>query len=291
MVHVISNGILEVVVSESGAELQSIRYQNKEYLWQGDPVFWGRRAPILFPIVGSLKDKKTYINGQKYFMNQHGFLRDQMFSVCKKSKSSITLVARSNHDTLQAYPFSYEIYIKHAIRTNTVKTSVFVKNTSQTIMPFNIGGHPGFNCPLNEQEKFSDYRIVFEKPESFFSPTVTKEATLDFETPFMRFQKLRVLELNYKLFDVDAIIIQKAVSRRVDLVNKQNKGISFSFPDYTSFAIWSPPKVEAPFVCLEPWNGYADKSNSDYDFLKKDGLIELAPQQSKSFAYSIKILD
>lgn len=290
MLHNIQNGVFNVWISENGAEVQSIKSNKIEYLWQGDAKFWGRRAPILFPIVGSLKNKKTIIHKKEYHMNQHGFLRDQVFSVVKQSKSSITFFAKANHDTLQSFPFLFEIYITHSVRGSVLKTSIEVKNTSKSNMMFNIGGHPGYNVPLYEDEKFEDYKLIFEKPETFASPSVTKQATLDFETPYMQFDNLKVLPLEYKYFDVDAIIIPKVKSRKVKLVNNNKQGIEFYFPDFASFAIWTPPKVNAPFVCLEPWNGYADKHNSDYEFSKKDNLITLKPGESKAFSYSMKVL-
>lgn len=291
MLHNIQNNFLNVWISENGAEVQSIKHDKREYLWQGDSRYWGRRAPILFPIVGSLKNKKTIIANKEYRMNQHGFLRDQIFSVVNQTKSSITFFASYNHNTLQSYPFQYEVYITHILRGAVLKTSVEIKNLSKENMMFNIGGHPGYNVPLYDNESFESYKIVFEKPETFASPSVTKEATLDFDVPYMQFDNLKELELKYSYFDIDAIIIPKVHSKKVKLINQKKQGIEFSFPDFTSFAIWTPPKAQAPFVCLEPWNGYADKSNSDYHFTKKDNLIYLKSNESKSFSYSMKVLN
>lgn len=289
--YAIGNDKLKIEISETGAELKSLLTKKKiEYMWTADNKYWGRTAPFLFPIVGTLKDKKTIINNKTYMLMQHGFLRDQTFYIEKATSNSLTFINKFNDNTLRVYPFEYEARIKYTIDDTSVNVDINIKNIGNVDMPFNLGGHPGFNCPLYVNEQFSDYSIYFDKKETFVSPFVTNIATLDFTKEGCRYTDLEVLPLDKKLFDIDTIIIKDIKSKSVKLLNKENKGIKFEFPNFSTLAIWTPYN-EAPFVCLEPWIGYNDHHDSDYDFLKKDDLITLKPNEDFTATYKITIID
>lgn len=292
MIYTIQNDFLTATINSKGAELYSLlSKENVEYIWQRDPAYWSYCAPILFPIVGTLKDKKTIINNEEYQMNSHGVLRTQEFELLYKSDMEISFVNTFNKETLKLYPFKYKVIITYSLKEKTLRTAYKVMNENHEVLLFNIGGHPAINCPLYKNEEFSDYAITFEKEESFTSPKVESNGTLNFNEAGRRYESLKTLDLDYELFNIDTIVIPRVRSNSVTLLNKNNKGIKFSFPNYKSFAIWSPYGKKAPFVCLEPWIGYGDRHDSDYHFEKKDDIISLKALEEFNVFYDIEILE
>ncbi|MBQ7277422.1 MAG: aldose 1-epimerase family protein [Bacilli bacterium] len=279
---------IEIVINTRGAEQESLIYKGFDYMRKRDD-FWNRKAPVLFPIVGKLRDLKTYIDSNVYMMNQHGFARDKEFTLFNEDENSIEFVSKYDEETLKMYPYKFNLFIKYEIKDMEVNVYYNVKNVDDNPIFFNIGAHPGFKLPLNEgNETFEDYSIIFEEEENFDAPSVESNGTLNFDitTPFRNIKKI---DLNYKYFVIDAIVLPHLKSRYVDLVNKDNKGIRFSFYGLNSFAIWTRPN--APFVCLEPWQGYADKYNSDYNFKNKDDIVKLDKNDEYKAGYSIHILN
>ena len=286
----ISNKYLELTVSSHGAEKQTLisKETNINYLRDVDK-YWNRKAPLLFPIVGKLRDLKTFINNKEYSMNQHGFVRDQEFELYSQSESELVLVNKFNEETLKKYPFEYQVFVKYTLVEKTLYTEFIVQNLDYQVIPFNYGGHPGFRLPLYENETFEDYSVKFEKTENFDAPTVNLEnGTLNFDKT-IPYKNIDEIKLDYKYFEIDAIVIPEVKSQSVKLVNKDNKGIKFDFLGFPSLAIWTKPN--APFVCLEPWIGYADHSDSNYQFIEKDNMQFLNPGETFSATYAITILD
>ncbi len=222
-------------------------------------------------------------------MNQHGFVRDQEFELLSQTDNQLVLVNKYNEDTLKMYPFKYKVIVTYTLNGKTLDTNFKVVNDDYQVIPFNYGGHPGFRCPLYPNETFEDYYVVFEKEENFDAPLVKVEnGTLDFDNT-IKYEHINKLQLEYKYFELDAIVIPKVKSQSVKLINKDNKGIKFDFKGFPSLAIWTKPN--APFVCLEPWIGYADKYNSNYQFIEKDNMQFLNPEEQFDVTYSITILD
>lgn len=278
---------LEVVVNSHGAELEHIYCNGIDYMRKRDE-FWNRKSPVLFPIVGKLRDLKTFIDGNEYHMNQHGFARDMEFDLKEKEENKLVFSCMFNEETLKMYPYKFELLIEYIINDKNLDVVYKVKNIDEKEIYFNIGGHPGFNLPIYEGEKFDDYSVVFEGVESWNAPTVSSNGTLNFiET--IEYKDLSRIDLNYKYFEIDAIVIPGIKSRKVKLVNKDNKGIEFSYNGFNTLAIWTKPN--APFVCLEPWKGYADHSDSDYDFKKKDDIVCLKKNELYQASFSVNILD
>ena len=276
-------------VNELGAELKSLVCDGKEYIWYSDPKFWKRSAPFLFPIVGSMKGHKTIINGKEYTLTQHGFLRDQDFNVVLEEEGKLVLENQYNEVTLSKYPFKYKAKVTYEVIDESLKTSVEITNLGEEVMPFNIGGHPAFNCPLFDGETFEDYKVVFEKEETFGSPEVVEGGLLNFDNPVYSLENAKEIALKKDLFTIDTILIPKVKSKSVKLLNKEGKGIEFSYPKFSTLAIWTPYN-EAPFVCLEPWIGYNDKHDTNGEYLTKDDLVKLNPNESYEVSYTIKIL-
>lgn len=279
----------QIKVSEKGAELKSFACDGKEYIWYSDPKFWGRSAPFLFPVVGSTKDKKTKIKGQEYPLSQHGFLRDQEFKLVEEGENYCILENTYNEKTLKLYPFSYKAQVKYQLQENSLETIITITNLGKEKMYFNIGGHPAFNCPINDNEKFEDYHLEFEVPENISSPKVCEGGLLDFTCPVYVKDNIKEIALNKEIFKIDTILIPNIKSQKVKLVNQNNQGIEFSYPGFTTLAIWT-PQNEAPFICLEPWIGYNDKVDTDGNYESKDALITLSAKEEFSISYKIKVL-
>lgn len=292
MTYKIQNDFLTATINSRGAELYSLMSNDGvEYIWQRDPAYWSYCAPILFPIVGNLRDKKTIINGEEYNMNSHGFLRTQEFELFHQEENEISFVNTFNKDTLKLFPFKYKVIITYSLKGKTIRTNYKVINENHNTLLFNIGGHPAINVPLYEGENFNDYTVTFEKEESFTSPKVESNGTLNFNEAARRYELLKSIDLDYELFNIDTIVIPRVRSSYVTLLNKEEKGIKFSFPNFKSFALWSPYGKKAPFVCLEPWIGYGDRHDSDYMFEKKDDIITLKSLEEFNAFYDIEIID
>lgn len=288
MEYTLKCGNMQIAINSRGAEQEHLIYNGKDYMRIRDE-FWNRKAPVLFPIVGKLRDLKTYINGNLYSMNQHGFARDLEFDVDSITDNKITFVSKYTDETLRMYPFKYQLQISYEIDGNTLHVRYTVTNKGKDKMYFNIGGHPGFKLPMYEGENFEDYSVKFETTENFNAPTVNMEnGTLNF-IDTIPYENIDKIDLNYKYFEIDAIVIPNIKSKKVKLVNKQDKGIEFSYYNMNTLAIWTKPN--APFVCLEPWKGYADHTDSDYNFIKKDDIVKLKQNESYVCGYDVTILD
>ncbi len=280
----------QIKVSEKGAELKSFECDNKEYIWYSDPKFWGRSAPFLFPVVGSTKGKKTKIKGKEYPLSQHGFLRDQEFKLVEKGENYCVLENTYSEETLKLYPFSYKAQIEYQLQEKSLETIIKITNLGEENMYFNIGGHPAFNCPIDENEKFEDYHIEFETIENISSPKVCEGGLLDFTCPVYVKDNIKEIALNKDIFKIDTILITNIKSKKVKLLNKNNQGIEFSYPGFTTLAIWT-PQNEAPFICLEPWFGYNDKIDTDGNYESKADLIYLAPKGEFNISYKVKLVN
>lgn len=282
--YTISNEYLTVNVKEEGAELTSIKYNDTEYLWNGDKKYWGRHAPVLFPIVGALKDNKCVIKGEEYTMTQHGFARDMTFEVFSKSETSISFILKSNEETLKKYPFEFELYIKYELNVRAIKVTYEVINSGNNNMFFSIGAHPAFNLFSD----IKDYYIEFEDNET--QKKVFVENGLINSSDKLRLNNANKIELNEDSFNDDAMIFKDLNSSKVWLKsNKTDKAICMHIAGFPYLGIWS-KKDGAPFVCLEPWFGIADKASHNGDFSKKEGIIELNIGEEFSASYLIEVI-
>lgn len=287
----LKNEYLNIEVSEYGAELKKLESsKGVNYIWCSDPKYWSYSAPILWPVVGTLRDKETYFNGVLYKHRQHGILRNQDFKLVSKSEAELCFENEYSSDTLKEYPFKYKARISYKIDGKKVYTNIEIENLDDKDMPFNIGGHPAFNCPIYDGEKFSDYVVEFSEEESFDSPHIMPNATLDFSRVDARYRGLTTLNLTKNMFFLDTIINTNVKSKSVKLLNPKGLGIKFSFDGFKTLAIWTPFN-DAPFVCLEPWNGYNDLVDSDKDFLKKADLIILKPNEKYKVGYIMEVID
>lgn len=288
MLYEIKNGVLNVSISDTGAELQSVMHDGTEYLWQGNPEFWGGRAYNLFPICGRLWEGKYVYNGTEYEMNLHGFLRKSVLTAVKQSADSITFTLNASEKTLAMYPFSFEYYITYTLVGNAVKMDIEVINNGEKVMPFALGGHPGFNVPLADNEKFEDYYLDFgdAKLKTIYMSDAcyTTKSESDFVTDGGK------LPLVHTLFDRDAILLSGA-SKDIKLKStKSNKAVTVTIPKEMKYVgIWHAPKKEAPYVCIEPWTSVPAYDGEVDDLSTKRDMFALPPNSKYNMSWSIAV--
>ncbi|MDO5140752.1 MAG: aldose 1-epimerase family protein [Eubacteriales bacterium] len=291
MEYILRKGETTAIASSSGGELVSFSRGGTEYIWQGDPAVWPGRNPILFPVIGNLRNGTAQIQGKSCSMKRHGFARDMQWSLLELSEDSITMELRENETSLDMYPFAFSLRVTHLLHENGFSTCFHIENLSNTDMPFCIGGHTAFNCPLRKGESFEDYSLIFERPETARTVLFTSEGLISDSPGEYVLNGDDRLKLAYEYFRrLDTIAFTKLVSRRVSLINSRTgKGLCMDFHDFPIIAFWTKPG--APFLCLEPWMGCSDRETSSGKFEDKDNVLLLKPEKSTEFSFSISIIE
>ncbi len=289
MNHHISNDNLRVVVSEYGSELQSILSKDQvEYLWQGDPAYWSGRAPTIFPYVGRLTEGSYYFQNKRYELPIHGFAPTQQFSLSEKTSNSMTLSIEDSEQIRQKYPFRFCFKTRYELHDDTLIVTYIVENRDDKTMYFGLGGHPGFNIPLEPELTFEDYSLTFSEPCNPLRVSLSDDAYVledDKEFPLVND---RELPLQHNLFDRDAIIL-KQIAPGATLASKKGKhGVTMLFPDYPMLGIWHTTKSDAPFVCLEPWSSLPSRSGVIEHLETQPGLIQLEPSSTYTVSYQLR---
>ena len=271
----LKNKNLTIKVNPKGAELTSL-FNNEnqtEYLWNADPAFWGKSSPVLFPIVGSLKENKYRFEGQEYTLSRHGFARDKEFMVEKMEESRITFLLTHDENTLKFYPFKFEFRLIYTLENNTLEVTYSVKNMGENKMYFSVGGHPAFAVPVAENTEYNDYYLEFNKTEIFKRWGLTSEGLIETQ-PVDFLIDTNKLDLTKALFYDDAIVFKNLESTSVILKSdKTNQQLKFDFEGFPYLGIWA--TKDANFVCIEPWCGIADAANHNQELTEKEGIIEL----------------
>lgn len=264
--YTLTNALLSVTIEDNGAELTSIQSTKTgtEYLWNADPAYWKRHAPILFPIVGSLKDRSYTYQGKTYSLAQHGFARDMRFRPVSQSEQELWFSLESNEDTHKLYPFDFCLELGYRLEENRITSFWKVRNTGDCKLYFSIGGHPAFRCPIREGELQSDYYLLFDSDKPVHYLLVDKDG-LAMKKPYDEQHILTTekgfLPIYTHLFDRDALIVEENQFHRISLADSSKTTyLSVSF-DAPLFGLWSPAVKKAPFVCIEPWYGRCDSND------------------------------
>ena len=279
----LSNSQISVAIKTLGAELCSIKNKlNREFMWEGNPNFWGKHSPVLFPIVGTLKNNTFYHNDTKYTLTRHGFARDMEFELIEKTEDSATFSIQSNSATLPNYPFEFELQIQYTLINTTVEIDYKVVNKDNSEIPFSIGAHPAFALPSS----FEDYNLDFEKVEPL-EYTLLENDLVSQQTEKILTDSNKV-PLTYELFKRDALIFKKLQSNSITIIEKEKPILKVHFQDFPSLGIWT--KVGAPFICIEPWFGYSDTTESNGNLFEKEGVIVLEANAKFQAKFSIEIL-
>ncbi|MCC5891510.1 aldose 1-epimerase family protein [Exiguobacterium sp.] len=281
MIH-LHNENVNVTLKAQGAELTSWEVFGTELLWQGDPTYWGRQAPILFPFVGRLLDDRYLYDGSTYTMSQHGFARDELFELVASSDTHARFKLQATTETRTHYPFQFELFVEYRLIGEELTITYHVHNRDDVPLPFSIGGHPAFNIPF-AGGAFEDYTIDFGETRPL--------DRLLLEGPYLTgaYQPLgerRYIPLTHSLFDQDALIFEN-VEYAALRHEPTGRAIVMECPSFTHFGIWSPPKSDAPFVCLEPWFGHADYTGHRKDIRQKEDMQLLAPNETFEATYTL----
>ncbi len=260
---ILENELVKAEICTLGAELYSLirKSDSREYIWNGDGKYWGRHAPVLFPFVGSVKDKKYTYSGKEYQMGQHGFARDMEFEVLSEAYDEVKLVLLSNEDTKARYPFDWELYITYRLKGCSLLTEWKVVNTDDKTLYFSIGGHPAFLCPKDDKGRVSldnGAMLYFNDLKELKYKLINENGQVKDTEIHTRKLEGGFLKLSNEMFDKDALIVEDGSVRSVEICNAARKAeltIEFHAP---LFGIWSPAGKKAPFLCIEPWYGRAD---------------------------------
>lgn len=290
----IENEYLKIGVADHGAELSSIYDKEKkhEVIWTGDPKYWNRHAPVLFPFVGKVNKGQYRYKGKSYPMGQHGFARDMDFTLVSVTENTITYVLRSDEETRAKYPFDWELEITHRLEGRTVTVEWKVTDTSKDEdLYFSIGGHPAFNVPADKGQKKSDYWLYFEGIDS--APYVLIDPVAEAADP----ENVQTLvtdggyvKITDTLFDNDAFIFDnKAVQKVALCYPDRTLYVTLDIKGYPSLGVWSKPHTDAPFVCLEPWIGRVDNKGFDGELPQKFEEQHLLPGEVFDTKYTITI--
>ena len=290
MQHSISNDHLQVSVLSKGVEISSIRSlkTGKEYMWGANPDIWGSHSPVLFPAIGSFKNNECIIEGRKYEIPKHGFVRyNDNIELENKTSDELKFQLNFSDETLLIFPYKFRFNISFKLIESMLTITHQIENLDSKEIFFSLGAHPGFKCPINDGENYNDYYLEFEKEENAARTLLSSDGLISDQTQEV-LSNTKTLTLNAGLFNDDALIFKDLKSRKVSLKSrKSSQVLTVSYNDFPYLGIWAKPN--APFVCIEPWLGIADHEDTDGDYLKKDGLICLPEGEVFTAKYSIEI--
>jgi galactose mutarotase-like enzyme len=280
----ISNAYITAKINSKGAELFSLKNNNsnQEYIWEGNPDFWGKHSPILFPIVGTLKNNTYKVNNSEYQLPRHGFARDITFEIIDKKEDSVAFSIQSSAETLKVYPFEFELQIHYFLEENKLNIEYKVINKDQSQLPFSIGAHPAFALDGN----FEEYELKFEKEEvliyNLLENDLISNKTQILET------KDNLVKLNYTLFENDALIFKSLQSKSLTILKNETPFLKVHYQGFPHLGIWT--KEDAPFLCIEPWYGYSDTDESTGNIFEKEGIQIIQANEIFNSKFTIEIV-
>ncbi|WP_323592616.1 aldose 1-epimerase family protein [Aliarcobacter butzleri] len=278
----IKNSFIKAQIKSFGAELNSLKKcdENFEYIWQANSKYWARYSPVLFPIVGRLKEDSYFYKNKKYSLSQHGFARDKEFEVVQNKADFIEFRLKSDEKSLEFYPFFFKLDIGYKLDKNSLIVSYKVKNKSDEKMYFSIGAHPAFNTQVGDFLEFENIKT-------------TKRYFLDEKGLIYKNEDLNLenskLCLDKDLFKDDALVFNDSNIKQITLKNIENKSrVKVKFDNFPYLGIWSKPN-DAPFVCIEPWFGVADEENANQKIEDKKGILSLEKEEEFFCFYTIEV--
>lgn len=289
----LSNDHLKAKFTSLGGTLCSIQDLNGvEYLWQGEKEYWSGQAPVLFPICGSIRNDQAILeDGKIVTMPRHGIVRKKEFALVDQTKDTILFEIKSTKESYDKYPFDFCLYNEYKLVKNSIIVTYSIENKGKKKMPFQIGGHPGFRCPIIEGENYEDYEIEFEQIENCTVPTpVTETGLIDITKRRKFLENSNKLRLEHHLFHKDAVILDQLKSRKIKMSSiKSKKGVEMEFQDFPYLILWSSSN-NGPFIAIEPWIGLSTCNDESDVFEEKRNMQIINPDETKRFSYSIMLL-
>jgi len=285
----IENQYIRAVLASKGAELQQIfsKEFQLDYLWNGDPAYWGKHSPILFPMVGTLKGDTYFHEGKTYRLSRHGFARDREFTVTRQHFDSIEFLLKSDDATRLIYPFEFELRIGYILQEDRILVSYGVTNTGDRELLFSIGGHPAFRVPLEPGIEYNDYLLEFNEEETLPRWPISGEGLIE-NHPLPLIKQTQFLPLSKDLFRSDALVLKFPASSEVTLrSDKASHGIDFDFDGFPYLGLWAAPGAD--FLCIEPWCGIADSVSADQILDHKEGIQRLEPGEGFGRNWSVRL--
>ena len=289
MLYYIENDILKVAVSDKGAELFSVvsKADGCEYIWQGDPKYWEDRAPILFPVCCRLFDGYCTYRGEKYSIDIHGFAKDNIFTVSERGKSFIKMTLKSSEETKKIYPFDFKFTAEFRLIGNRLKFLMTVENKeTERAMIYALGGHPGFNVPL-DQGKFEDWYVEFDraaKPHRFmFSDTGFRNG----DEPAFKLEDGKIIRLTHSLFDNEAIFLRDHCRCVTVKSDRSDKFVRVEAEEMNYMGFWHETGLDAPHICIEPMSGLPSFDGKIDDLEAKDNMTRLAPGNARTTGFDM----
>lgn len=289
MLHTIKNNDLTVTVSEMGAELQSIvGADGTEYLWQGDPVYWRKRSPNLFPYIGRMPGKTYHLDGQSYQMPIHGFAPTSLFCLKEKSDTRLLFELTENEETYRYYPRKFSFCVDYTLQGNKLIISFSAENRDEKTMYFAMGGHPGFRVPLADGLAFEDYRLRFSGSCLPTRVTFCKDCFVSGRTPYP-LQDDGIIALHHPLFDDDAVVLEGSGASVTLETDKDSHAVTVEYPQMKYVGFWHTTKSDAPFVCIEPWSALPSRTGITEALETQPDLTALEPGQTHINTWSVTV--
>ncbi|WP_380872641.1 aldose 1-epimerase [Sphingomonas sp. DBB INV C78] len=273
-------------IAALGAELQSfVDAQGHELMWDGDPAYWTGRAPILFPIVGTLADDSYRLNRRTYHLPRHGFARRRIFDLVERNEAHVRFRLSADAETLIVYPFAFQLDIAFTIAGGALEMAATVRNTDERPLPASFGFHPALRWPLPDAGARADHVLVFEKEESLPVRRVDAQGLLH-PKAHRNPVALDTLALDDSLFADDALIFEKLASRSLRYGVPGGRMLEIGFPDMPSLGLWTKPG--AGYLCIEPWQGHADPAGFAGTLRDKPGVVEIEPGEERRFVMTVR---
>ena len=285
----ILNDCLSITIDPKGAELKNLYNKNTglDYMWSGDPAYWNKTSPVLFPIIGSLKNDTCYVDGKAYQMGRHGFAREMEFTVSQQDSSLASFTLENDASTLQRFPFPFRLEIVYSISVDELEVTYKVHNTGNSTMYFSVGGHPAFKVPLIPGSDYSDYYLEFNKKENAGRWPISPDGLIETK-PEPLLENSQRINLSKQLFLKDALVFKNLQSDKVKLLSSRSPhGLQFDFSGFPYLGIWA--AKHSDFVCIEPWCGIADGVNSNQQLKEKEGINALPAGNSFERSWKVKV--
>lgn len=277
MLYTLQNDKLTVKVSDVGAEIHSVRREDCEYIWVGDPAFWSSHAPLLFPVCGRFFEGKYTHKGEAYEIACHGFIRKSPLTLVCVNDTSICFSVTSTEETKKVYPFDFELKIWHILKGESITTRFEIANTGEVVLPATVGGHPGFNLPLGGEGEFADYYLEFKNPCTPNQIEISPRGLFTGKLTAYPLVDGNKLPLSHKLFEIDGIFLSRMDSTVTLKSDKSTRAVTLEYPDMPYLGIWHPSACEAPFVCIEPWCGLPGYDGTMEDITTRPNMFHILP--------------